>query len=271
MVRRASRLPDVGAGNLASLQSSVELVELLDRIGCRRTWSPGPSAEYRPVEGLLTEGCPIAPWSVYGATKAAVHLLLDSSLAPDLTVVWARLFNVTGPGEHPDRLFPWVLREVQAGRRVALTSGSQLRDYLDVTDVAAAIAQIGESDVAGPVNVASGEGRSLRQLIERLVPTGTGRDLLDFGARPHDDTIRCRWLAITAVSWTRDRLVAPLRRRHDHRPRHRILDLGPRTTGHHMKIYVDTERRELTVDDGDGVIRYELDSPEAFSVLSRCG
>ena len=147
----------------------------------------GSCAEYAPSDAPLTEESPIAPWSVYGAAKASLHLLLDSSMGADLEVVWARIFNLTGPGEHPDRLFPWVLHEVAAGRPVALTSGRQQRDFLDVADVARAVATLGAGGVTGTFNISSGQGHALRDLIEQLVPPGSGRELLDFGARPHGE------------------------------------------------------------------------------------
>ncbi len=172
-------------GNRGSLDASLALVEQLDRVGCRRLVVAGSCAEYGPSDQAMTEDSAIAPWSVYGATKASLHLLLESSLAPDLELVWVRIFNLTGPGEHPDRLFPWICREVAAGRPVELTSGRQLRDYLDVADVASAIGQLGSAGVVGTFNVCSGVGRPLRELIELLVPEPADRHLLRFGARPH--------------------------------------------------------------------------------------
>src|SRR6185436_4976208 len=114
--------------NLRSLDASLELVELLGRRSCRRLVVAGSSAEYGPSSGPLHEDDPIEPWSVYGAAKASLQLLLASSLCPPgLQVTWARLFNLTGPGEHPDRLVPMVVRSLLAGAPVDLSPGEQQR------------------------------------------------------------------------------------------------------------------------------------------------
>ena len=106
------------------------------------------------------------PRSVYGASKASFHLLLDSSWRPpSLAVTWARLFNLTGAGEHPDRLLPTVVRGLLAGRSVDLSPGDQLRDYLDVDDVADALVHLASAGVDGAVNVCSGRATSLRELL----------------------------------------------------------------------------------------------------------
>jgi nucleoside-diphosphate-sugar epimerase len=172
------------------LTDSLDLVALLGRIGCPHLVVAGSCAEYAPSSLDLTETAEVAPWSAYGAAKASLQLLLASSLRPAaLTVSWARLFNVIGPGEHPARLLPSVVRSLVDGRPIALTSGEQERDFLDVADVAAALVSLGDSRVHGVVNVCSGTGVRLRDLLRDVAARVGGEDLLRFGAvprGPHD-------------------------------------------------------------------------------------
>jgi nucleoside-diphosphate-sugar epimerase len=171
-------------GNRRSLADSLDLVALLGRIGCDHVVVTGSCAEYAPASVDLTETAEVAPWSAYGAAKAALHLLLGSSLRPTgLTVTWARLFNLTGPGEHPARLVPSVVRSLLEDRPMDLTTGEQVRDFLDVTDVAAALVALGERRVDGVVNVCSGTGVELRDLLRRVGARLGREDLLHFGAR----------------------------------------------------------------------------------------
>ena len=118
-------------------------------LGGAGIWSsPERSAEYAPSSRALTEDDPVQPWSVYGAAKAALCTLLASSWRPaGLAVAWARLFNVTGPGESPERLLPTVARSILTGDAIDLSPGDQVRDFLDVRDVASALVALSSAPV----------------------------------------------------------------------------------------------------------------------------
>lgn len=198
-------------GNIRSLQSSIELATWLAARGVSRLVVAGTCAEY--ADGLdphREEEAP-EPWSAYGAAKTALHLLLASSMfSDDLTVAWGRIFNVTGPGESPQRLLPFVARSLLAGEPVDLSPGAQRRDYLDVTDVAGALVALETTKAEGAFNVCSGEGRTLAQLLTGLADRLGGGELLRFGARPygpHD---------APAVLGCPDRIRAEVGWRHSH-------------------------------------------------------
>ncbi len=175
-------------GNLRSLESSCVLVEWLEARGASHLVVAGSCAEYRESATAHDErDCP-GPWSTYGAAKVALWYLLGSSFRPaGLTVAWARIFNVTGPGEHPDRLMPYVARRVSEGHRVPLSPGAQVRDYLDVEDVASALIALSTNRADGTFNVCSGVEVSLRDLLLLVAERLGGAELLDFGARPYGE------------------------------------------------------------------------------------
>jgi nucleoside-diphosphate-sugar epimerase len=59
-----------------------------------------------------------------------------------------------------------------------------VRDFLHVADVAGAFAALVGSDVSGAVNVASGEGVEIREVVERIGALAARPDLLRIGALP---------------------------------------------------------------------------------------
>jgi len=194
------------AENRQSLQDSLDLVEILGVRGCQGLVVAGTSAEYATSDEALTEDAPVAPWSVYGAAKASLHQLLRSSLAPaGMLVSWARIFNVTGPGEDPNRLLPYVARTVLAGREVALTSGTQVRDYLHVDDVAGGLVQALYARRSGTYNVSSGQGAPLSQVLTELAQSLGDPALLKFGELrrgEHDpDLMVGSNVALRALGW----------------------------------------------------------------------
>ncbi len=194
-------------GNARSLRSSIELAAWLARRGVTRLVVAGTCAEYGDRIGPHREDEAPNPWSVYGATKASLRLLLESSMFSDsLSVSWGRIFNVTGPGESEQRLLPFVARSLLAGESVDLSPGEQVRDYLDVSDVASALVALEASAAVGAFNICSGEGRPLADMLTGLAARLDAGELLRFGARPYGEhdassVVGCPDRIRTTVDW----------------------------------------------------------------------
>ena len=84
------------------------------------------------------------------AAKAAAFTAL-SQLLPQQRVEfrWCRLFYLYGEGEDARRLVPY-LRPAAAGEPAELTSGTQIRDFLDVREAGRMIAESALGSVQGP-------------------------------------------------------------------------------------------------------------------------
>jgi nucleoside-diphosphate-sugar epimerase len=209
--------------NLASLAASLDLVRLLIDRGCRHLVVAGTSAEYGAPTGPVDETAPALPATVYAAAKTALRMLLESSLRPpSMAMAWARVFNVTGPGEDPRRIVPQVVTALLQGRPIALSDGRQVRDYLCVEDVATALASLSRAGVEGIVNVSSGAGVPLRDVFLAIADrSGAPPELLRFGERGrgmHDPDIlvgvnrrlreSCGWSPALSFEGMLDRTIA---------------------------------------------------------------
>ena len=176
----------VSPANLASLSATAGLVEAALATGCRNLVLAGSCVEYRPLDRALREDDPIEPGTLYGTCKHAAWLVtkaLASSAGAELA--WARVFHLHGPGEDPRRLIQWVASELRAGRSVELTDGSQVRDHLHVTDVAAGLVALLSAGASGVYNVCSGEPVTLKKVLQTVGEIVGRPELLRFGARPH--------------------------------------------------------------------------------------
>lgn len=172
--------------NLDWTIATIDLVRAFAAAGGRRVVAAGSCAEYAWSSAApLAESAPLEPATLYGAAKAATALLLTGAAATlGVAVAWARIFFVYGPGEPEGRLLGDLAAAARAGRRVDCTDGLQERDFLHAADVGAALAEIVVSDVAGPINVASGHAVPVRDLIE-IVSRLVGRPgLARLGAKP---------------------------------------------------------------------------------------
>ena len=78
----------------------------------------------------------------------------------------------------------YVRGRLQAGEPAELSSGSQVRDFLDVREAARMIVDVARGSREGPVNICSGTAVTVRELAERIADEFGRRDLLRFGARP---------------------------------------------------------------------------------------
>jgi dTDP-6-deoxy-L-talose 4-dehydrogenase (NAD+) len=104
--------------------------------------------------------------------------------AQGVSFAWCRLFYLFGEGEREDRLIPSVRRNLEQGIPVALSEGTQVRDFLDVCEAGRMIADVTLANQRGPVNICSGNGITVRALVEGIADEYGRRDLLRFGSRP---------------------------------------------------------------------------------------
>jgi nucleoside-diphosphate-sugar epimerase len=77
-----------------------------------------------------------------------------------------------------------VIRSLLAGSPANVSHGRQIRDYLYADDVADAFVRLLESDVTGPINVASGQAIALRDIVTRIGDLIGRPKLIRLGAIP---------------------------------------------------------------------------------------
>lgn len=173
--------------NLRWTAATVRLVHDFAAQGGQRAVLAGTCAEYcwDDPGPCREDATPLTPATLYGTAKLATYEVLQAA-APELAIQLAcgRVFFLYGPGEAVERLVPSVARGLLAGERVATGDGCQVRDFLHVADAAGAFAALVDSPVTGAVNIASGHGRLLREVIDAVAAAAGHADLLNVGALP---------------------------------------------------------------------------------------
>jgi nucleoside-diphosphate-sugar epimerase len=166
----ARRDPD--AAFRANTGSTWNLFDAVD--GAGKFVLGSSAAVYGRAGGILDEAVPIEPVTPYGASRAAAEVVAGQyGRWNGVPVARARLFNLTGPGMPPASLPGLIAGAIataeaagEAEVRVAIRNPDSERDFLDVRDAARALALIAEGEVEGAVNVCSGEGVRVGQLVE---------------------------------------------------------------------------------------------------------
>lgn len=173
--------------NLDCLAGTLQMAKGAARAKVRRFVGIGTCVEYDLAGGVLSVDTPLRPVTPYAGAKAAAFMALSQWLpSQDVEFAWCRLFYLHGEAEDERRLVPYLRSKLAAGEPANLTSGNQVRDFLDVREAGKLIAQIALSKKQGPANICSGIPIKVRQLAERIADEYGRRDLLAFGARSDD-------------------------------------------------------------------------------------
>ena len=193
--------------NFACLDGSVVLARAAQAAGVQRFVGVGTCFEYDfaaagELDDLATD-TPLRPTTLYAAAKASLWLTLSNWLAQvegnAMTFAWARLFYLYGEGEDPRRLVALLHGKLSKGEEVPLSTGEQVRDFMDIEQAGAKLVDIAERELTGALNVCTGEGITIRALAERIADQYGRRDLLQFGKYPGNLTDPPRVVGIPSL------------------------------------------------------------------------
>lgn len=171
--------------NMDCLTGSFNLARGAAQAGVKRFVGVGTCFEYDVSANVLSADTPLKPTTPYAGAKAALYLGLENWLPMhSVEFAWCRLFYLYGEDEDPRRLVAYLRSKMKKGEPAVLTSGEQIRDFLDVADAGKILADVVLSNQTGPVNICSGNPITVRQLAEQIADLYEKRELLIFGARP---------------------------------------------------------------------------------------
>lgn len=136
------------------------------------------SSVYGGAPGPAGRGCreadPLRPRGGYAHSKAAVEARCQERLARGGAVAIGRPFTVAGEGQRADMALATWLAAATAGRAIRLLgSPARTRDVTDVRDVVRALVAMADRGVTGPLNVGTGVGHRLDELVAAVL-TVTG-------------------------------------------------------------------------------------------------
>lgn len=173
--------------NVSWVEASLRLLRAFAEAGGERAVLAGTCAEYRWSDTVhCVEGeTPLEPATLYGAAKHGLHVTAERyAQQVGVSLAWGRIFLVFGPYEHPARLASSVASALVRGEPAETGPGTQVRDFLHTADVGDAFAALLDAPAEGAVNVASGDPRPIRAMVEALAAAAGRPDLLRIGARP---------------------------------------------------------------------------------------
>jgi nucleoside-diphosphate-sugar epimerase len=140
---------------------------------------------------------PITP---YAKSKAkSFQLLLDNSLSLGIELFYLRIFSAFGEGQYHQNLWPALKHAALSGEDFKLTSGSQIRDFISVSDVAKAFKNAATAmEFNGTpmiLNVGSGIGLSVKEFANLWWRSHGAKGNLIFDAIPQRGDEPDRYIA----------------------------------------------------------------------------
>jgi len=171
--------------NIDCLTGSLNLARGAIIAGVRRFIGVGTCFEYDLTSCMLSTDTPLNPTTPYAAAKAATYLTLSQWLPQkNIEFAWCRLFYLYGEGEDDRRLVPYIRSKLEDNQLAELTSGDQIRDFMDVSKAGNMIVNVAFDSVQGALNICTGVPITVRQLAEKIADEYGKRELLQFGVRP---------------------------------------------------------------------------------------
>lgn len=156
--------------NLRWVEATTRLVEAFCAAGGKKVLLSGTCAEYDWSYGYLLETeTPLKPSTMYGCAKDATRRLV-AAICEEYHVkcVWARIFIPYGPGEDSRRLIPSLFDVFLSRRAPFAVNEIAFRDFIHVSDVAAALVTLNQSEANGVFNVSSGYPLKIREIVEKV-------------------------------------------------------------------------------------------------------
>lgn len=165
------------------VEASLDLVRHFVKNGGERIVVAGTCVEYElDTDEFLNEfSTPLMPQTLYGQSKLE---LFEKLSAMDLNFAWGRIFFLYGEYEHPNRLVSSVINSLLKDDFADCSHGRQIRDFMYVKDVAEAFVALLNSDVKGGVNIASGEAKTIKEVVEEIGFILAKSEKLRFGVVP---------------------------------------------------------------------------------------
>ena len=175
------------AAQMGNAYVTLRMLEAAARMGCRRFVGIGSQAEYGLTTDITKEDqTQISPFCGYGAAKvAACYLTKQRAQELGIEWVWGRIFSVYGRYEPAQRLLPYIMDSLKAGKDISLSSCRQNWDFLYGTDVGEALLAMAENGRNGEIyNIADGRYRPLKEYVEEMVGIYGGKAHVLYGVDP---------------------------------------------------------------------------------------
>ena len=178
--------------HMIDLPKHCEFLQKMIKAGCKQIAVMGTMHEIGFFEGSINEATSCHPATCYGIAKNALRDYLNM-IAQQNNVIWQWLrgYYIVGNSGFGNSIFSKITAAEKEGKsEFPFTMGQNQYDFLDYEDFCKQVAAaVGQSEICGIINIASGKPEKLADRVERFI-NENGYDIkLKYGAfpdRPYD-------------------------------------------------------------------------------------
>jgi len=163
-----------------NIVGSINLFDLMHEFSVNKIIFSSSAAVYGDVDAdIVDESYPVSAVNYYGFTKLKIEEILEwYHKIYDLDYIALRYFNVAGDvlsyvDKNAKNVFPIIVNSIISnssfkifGTDYATPDGTCIRDYVHVSDLVNAHILALESNYVGVLNLGSGHGFSVKELVE---------------------------------------------------------------------------------------------------------
>lgn len=133
----------------------------------------------RIVQRPITESHPCAPTTVYHLSKLQAEQALTLAAAPEINVVNLRIPSPVGLNMPERTILPILLARARRNEEITLTGDKKRRqNYLDLRDLAHAVANSAERTITGTYNIASSHSVNNIELAQAILKATANQSVL---------------------------------------------------------------------------------------------
>lgn len=155
---------------LKNIKATLTLLDVAKSIGIKTFIGAGSLHEAEAIQEMAEDKIINNLGYMYKAAKTCAHFMAKAKAgAASIRFFWPVITNTYGEGEHSGRLINTVIRKVLGGATPSLSAGSQLYDFVHISDVAHALYLIGQKGVDGTnYIIGSGSAKPLRDFLTQV-------------------------------------------------------------------------------------------------------
>lgn len=153
-----------------NIRTTLDAVNLANRLGCKMFVGAGSQAEYGIVRDVISEETPTNPLTAYGMAKLSAGMLSRRMCEQyGIVHVWTRIFSVYGINDTENSMISYAIRAWNAGKKAVFSSGTQMWNFLYEDDAGKMLYLLGAKMVDGGVYcIASDTSQQLKLYIQEL-------------------------------------------------------------------------------------------------------
>lgn len=163
------------------VNSSLNLLKAFLENGGKRVVVAGSCAEYDWNKKEMLEDVGSNPSSLYGNSKLLLYNEVKNlSLNNQANLAWGRIFNVFGPKEPSEKLVSFLIRAALLKNKIQCIAKDDIRDFIYVKEVANIFIFLLENTFDGIINIATGTGLSVNQIVKLIEKKLNVSNICDF-------------------------------------------------------------------------------------------